>query len=150
MPLMWEYWFVVNQEDLSEWEDMELAPNIVAPYQKVEIMILGNLHKGVQFKLAYVEDRAVGMMMYNQFWDSILVVHGMYVYPEAQLRGVGSGLVWSAGDVKKVLFRTRKNNPPLTFMGVMGHDRVISEDEKHVVREMDWQAPKAPDTKGVI
>ena len=149
VPLMWEYYLCVNQEDLSEWEDLELAPGIVAPYQKVEIQIRGNLHKGVQFRLAYHEDRAVGFMMYNLFWDSIVVVHGMYILPEKQLKGVGKGLIWSLGDVKKVLFRTRKQNPPLRFLGVMGHDRIIAEDDKHIVREMDWQAHKAPGNKGV-
>lgn len=146
---MWEYWFVVNQEDHSEWTDLELAPGIVAPYQKVEIDIIGQLHKGVKIRMAFHEDRAVGFMMYNDLWDCVLIVHAMYVYPETQLRGVGKGLIWSMGDIKKVLFRTRKKNPPLRFLSVMGHDRIISEDDDHIVREMDWQAPKAPDNKGV-
>lgn len=146
---MWEYWFVVNQEDHSEWDDLELAPGIVAPYQKVEIDIIGNLHKGTKIRMAWCEDRAVGFMMYNDLWGSIIIVHAMYVYPEEQLRGVGRGLIWSVGDIKKVLFRTRKKNPPLRFLSVMGHDTIIAEDDEHIVRELDWQAPKAPNNKGV-
>lgn len=148
VPLAWEYWLVVNQEDYSEWEDLELAPGIVAPYQKVETFIVGNRYKGSEFKLAFVGDRAAGMMLYNLLWGSILVVHAMYVQPEFQLMGLGSGLVNSMGDIKKVLYRTRKANPPATFLGVMKHAKIIAEDSKHFVREMDWQALKAPSKEG--
>ena len=48
-----------------------------------------------------------------------------------------------------MLFRTRKKNPPLRFLSVMGHDKNHLEDDDHIVREMDLQAPKAPDNKEV-
>ena len=70
-----------------EWTDLELAPRIVAPYQKVEIDIIGQLHKGVKIRMAFHEDRAVGFMMYNDLWDCVLIVHAMYVSREAAKGG---------------------------------------------------------------
>ncbi len=137
-PLLWEYWSIVNQEDLSEWEDVEIHPGIVAPYQKVEMMAYTLAQHGAKFLGAYEGETLVGFMCYRLAYNVVLLVDHFFVLPEYQDKGIGKGLIGALPEgVKKVYFWTRKNNPPKT-LEVQKHSVPIFEDDKHITWEMTW------------
>lgn len=139
-PLVWEYWNAVNQEDLSEWEDVEIHPGIVAPYQKVEMKIYTLERKGMEFMGAFIGDEMVGFMVHRLAYDVILLIDHFFVLPEYEGMGIGKGMVHALPNrVKKVYFWTRKKNPP-KLLGVLKDSVKLFEDENHITWEMTWVA----------
>jgi len=139
-PLVWEYWDRVNQQDLSEWEDVELKPGIVVPYQKVEMMIYCLGSKGRRFWGAKLDGRLVAFLCYGIAYDAVLLVDHFFVLPEYEGRGIGQSMVDSLPHpVKRLFFYTRKANPPKLLQAIHSAEPIF-EDDKHITWEMKWAA----------
>ncbi len=138
--LVWEYWKDVNEEDLSEWEDCEIHPGIVAPYQKVEMKIYTLERKGMAFMGAFLGDEMVGFMCHKVVFDVVLLIDHFFVLPEYEGMGIAKGIVRALPErVKKVYFWTRKLKPP-KLLGVLKDSVKLFEDDKHITWEMTWAA----------
>ncbi len=136
--LLWEYWLKVNQEDLSEWEDVEIKPGIIAPYQKVEMMAYTLATHGAKFRGAFLDGRMVSFMCYRVAYDVVLLIDHFFVLPEYEGRGIGKAIVNSLPNgVKRVYFWTRKANPPKLLQAISNAEPLY-EDDKHITWEMKW------------
>lgn len=138
--LLWEYWFNVNQEDLSAIEVYKCY-DLEFPMPKVEAKLLQLEAEGCKFKLAVEGTRIIGFLMYHLAYQCLLIVEGLFVLPEYEGKGVGKGFFNSLGPLKRVFFQTRKGNPPQKLFDIFRNDlvKVLTESDNKITWEMVWE-----------
>lgn len=135
LPLFWEFWIKVQREDQS----LPVRYNLFGfTYEvpEIEATLYRFVYKeNCRIKVAYQDDVVVGFMLYNLVFDSILVIRHMYT----MVSGLGKWLVECVDNVKKVIFQTRKENPPERCLQLTEKFRKkITETDKIITWEMDW------------
>ena len=143
VPILWEYFYLVNLEDLSEvTETVFLGQKL--KMSLVERELYHFLHKGCEIQMAYNGDEIVGFMIYHNIYDCLIAVHCLYLEQQYFKKGLGKNMVKSIESDKikitKVLFQTNRERPPEQFMksSVNKYGRKIGESGKMDTWEMDW------------
>ncbi|MBR9701023.1 GNAT family N-acetyltransferase [Candidatus Woesearchaeota archaeon] len=143
IPIFWEYWAVINGEDLSGFDEFESYGHKIK-MSKAESHLYWYLNKGDQVQLLYNKDEIVGFMIYHNIYDCIIAVRCLYLIPEYFNNGLGKQMVSSLESDKRkidrVIFQTRRDSPPEQFLKacVNKYGKKIAEDDKLITWEMDW------------
>lgn len=136
MELLVDYWQIVNEEDLSTPYEYEIpGGSTTIPEARATLYML--LNEGAKIKLAYVGSDLVGFLIYHTVYRSSLVIRHLYSIRERS--STARVLVETAlPEVRKLLFQTRKVNPPKRLLGLLKGARVLYEDDKLIDWEMEW------------
>lgn len=140
MGLFWEFWFKVQDNDLSDPVKYVLdGEEVWIP--EIEGEFYACMNEGAKVKLAYLGSEIIGFMLYHYAYNCVLLIRHMYVIPEHENAGIAKKLVDAVGDVKKLIFQTRRNSPPERMLELTKEFRsVISEDPVITTWEMPWRA----------
>lgn len=134
IALFWEFWLKVNREDQS----LPVHYNIMGiEYEipEIEATLYGCLHQGGKVKVAYKGETMVGFMLYHMAFDCVAIIRHMYCLVDK----LAKPLVDST-DALKVIFQTRKENPPTRLLEITKPFRSkIKEDDKLITWEMNWE-----------
>jgi len=137
--LFWQYWYVVNQEDLSTVRTV-VCYGEEFPMTDVEAKYYVLRAERYSFQMAKQGGVYIGFMMYHLVYDCILIIDGLFVEPQCEKLGVCKGLVNSLKTVKKVFFQTRIANPPQRLHDKLNKDAVteVCRSETKITWEMTW------------
>ena len=138
LGLYWEYWLKVNEDDLSREMVWHMADGTAVVTTELEAMYEWYARKGSQVQLARSGDCIVGFLHYQDIFDCMIVVRGMYLEDEYVSTKVGHGLVNSLKP-KKLIFQTRKEKPPEAMLkATEPYREKVDEDDKLITWIMDW------------
>lgn len=127
-----------EDEDLMAWIDVKVG-EIVIPSLKVECKLQAYLHDRCGIKVAFINGEYVGLLVYNLILGRILVVRAALSLPRARRFGVVKDLINSCGNIKKLIFQTKKSKPPQELFKLTKNSIKIDEDEHLITWEMDWR-----------
>lgn len=138
---MYDFQLITNEDDLSGMKVLNILGEPTEVH-KMEAFLLSCKYQHCQFQLALNHDECVGFLMYHLIADCVLFIRGIYVYPEFEGKGLAKGLVNSLKKpVKKIIYQTRKNNPPVQlFEQTKKFNRnKIYETDNLITWEFDWR-----------
>lgn len=145
IPLFWEFWLQVNEEDLSDKKEYELMGKKTT-MTRAEAMVFYYLALCHDIKIAeiptqYNEWEMIGFMIYRTCFGHILEVPCLYVIDEFRDKFIGKEFVDSVGpQIDRVLFQTRKAKPPEQFLrSTEKHRQLIKSGENLLTWEMGWK-----------
>ena len=132
-----QYWREVNEEDLSGLQVYQVNGNdVLVPEIQATLYML--MQEGAKIKLAYEGSDLIGFLVYHTVYKSVVVIRHLYSIRERS--STAKRLVESAlPNVKKLLFQTRKRNPPNRLLSILRNADILHEDNKLIDWEMQWQ-----------
>jgi hypothetical protein len=134
--LLRDYFKDLKGEDLDKF--IWLGHENGKPYRMNEVEAQLNkwlLHDRAKVQVAELEDKIIGFMVYHYFFDSILVVRGIYFIPEYKNRGLLARMIFSIGHVSRVLSQTLTEHEPKEIQGEKKNRLLVYEDETYRVWE---------------
>ena len=135
--ILWQFWNEVNQEDLSDWVEIPVDGKMI-PMTRIEAQVCRYIAQGCKIQLAVQDNGSVcGVLVGNIIFEKILAVKALYVDKKARGRGLASQLILSLGEFDKLLFQTRKKNPPDEMFGHINEPKQILEDNDLITWELE-------------
>ncbi|MHA2064493.1 MAG: GNAT family N-acetyltransferase [Candidatus Thorarchaeota archaeon] len=132
-----KYWEKVYPEDANEVIDYGNGR-----LQTHEATLAHYWASGCFIRVVKYRTGIIGFLVYQIPLDGILLIKGLYSLPDYTGFGLGKGLVNSLNKpIKKVLFQTRKGNPPAGLLyHVIDRATKVHEDHEMITWEMKWEA----------
>ena len=132
--LLEKYWAELFEEDLDKF--IWLGGDRPYRINTVEVQILRWLVEDKALvKIAEVDDKIIGFMVYHYFFDSCVVVRGIYFNQEYRLRGLMSRIILSVGHVSRVISQTLSKHDPKEIKGIKKNRALIHESDDFKVWE---------------
>jgi hypothetical protein len=142
--LFWEYWLIVNGEDLSTMRDIDLG-DVVVTMLDAESKIYQLRSEGMQFQMASVGGKYVGFLMYRLAYNVIMAIDGAFVLPEYEDRNIAKNLVDSVSDkIVELFFQTKIDIEPERLLKIIRGKEFseVSRDETKITWRMKWESIK--------
>jgi len=108
-----DYWFEVHREDKNRYFTYKQADGTETECSELEALLYWYLlEEHCKLRLAICGKKVIGFMLYYYFFDSVLVVRGIWFRPSYRKRMLLRGLTYSVGNVSCVISQTYSKNQP--------------------------------------
>lgn len=134
--ILHKYWQELFDEDIDKF--IWLGQDRGEPYRinKVEVQLLRwLLEDKAKIMVAELEDKIIGFMVYHYFFDSCLIVRGIYLLPKYRNAGLLARLIFSVGNVRRVLSQTLSKHEPKEIQGIKKNRHLVYENDEFKVWE---------------
>lgn len=141
LPIFWEYWCRVNQEDKSEIVEIKIKDDLnPMKMPGIEALLYYYLSNAFNIKICEDDKEIIGFMIYRHVFTHMIQVPAFYFIEEYRKTYAAKDFVDSIyPEIKRIVFQTRKENPPERLLEITkGKRHVVFEDDKLITWEMEW------------
>ena len=132
--LLREYWLELFGDDIDEF--IWLGEDRPYRINRIEAELLKwTLEDKASVRVAEVNDKLIGFMVYHYFFESCLIVRGIYFAPEFRKRSLLARMIFSVGHVSRVLSQTLSKHGPKEIIGEKKNRHMIYQNDEFMVWE---------------
>jgi len=108
-----EFWKEAHNEDKDKYVTLKRSDGTSYQIYDLEGLLYWFLHEEhCKLKIAEHDNKVIGFMIYYYFFESVLIVRGIWFRPEHRKKGFLRGLTHSVGHIACVLSQTYTGNSP--------------------------------------
>jgi hypothetical protein len=108
-----EFWKEAHREDKDRFITLKRDDGTEYEIYDLEGLLYWFLHEEkCKLKIAEHDRKVIGFMLYYHFFDSVLIVRGIWFRPEHRKKFLLRGLTLSVGNVACVISQTYTGHPP--------------------------------------
>lgn len=129
----------VNQEDLGAFVTIPILQEEVE-MPLIEAKLYWFFGEGARVQIALNGEDIVGFVIYNEIFGCVMAIRAMYLSDKFIGMGLGKNMIDSVGfKPLKIIFQTRMDHLPKDVLKVTEkHRKIITQDDKCLIWEMDW------------